>query len=406
MGEPVKVVYLSHRVPFPADKGEKIRTFHQLKYLLSKGIEITVFSPVSCDTELAFAQALQEKLPLKVETAKLEAAWIRKAKGLLTNRPISETHFYSVALAQKLKGYLENDMPDAIVCTSSAMASYLTAILKNNLLSSRCRLLMDFMDLDSDKWQQYASQSAWPLSWIYQREARLLAQAELAIYQQFDHCFFISANETTLFSKRLEENKKVSVLANGIDTEEFYPITKQMNTSAPVFLFTGVMDYLPNEDAVLWFVKSCWQQIITNWPEAKFLIAGMQPSQKIQQLAKLPGITVTGYVSDILPFYHQADIFIAPFRLARGVQNKILQAMACGLPVLTTSLGAEGIACSTGEHLLIANTEAEIIENISMLLTDEVLANKLSLAGPKLIQQKYSWEGALKQLPELLTGGV
>ena len=166
------------------------------------------------------------------------------------------------------------------------------------------------------------------------------------------------------------------------------------------------MDYLPIEDAVLWFVKSCWQQIITNWPEAKFLIVGMQPSQRIQQLAKLPGITVTGYVSDILPFYHQADIFIAPFRLARGVQNKILQAMACGLPVLTTSLGAEGIACSTGEHLLIANTEAEIIENISMLLTDEVLANKLSLAGPKLIQQKYSWEGALKELPELLTGGV
>ncbi len=400
----MKIIYLSHRIPFPADKGEKIRTFHQLKYLLSQGFDITVLSPVSDDNEVLFATQLEQALPLRVVTARLGPAWLRKLKGLISRQALSVSHFYSSALAEKLTETVRTSLPDAIVCTSSAMACYLESLRQKQLIPSSCRVLMDFMDLDSDKWQQYAAQSSGPWRWIYQREARLIDNAEQMAHANFDHCFFISANETNLFCARLGTSAKVSVLANGIDTQEFYPAHKPLNAAAPVFLFTGVMDYLPNEDAVLWFVKSCWQQVLQQWPAARFIIAGMQPSQKIQQLARIQGITVTGYVNDILPYYHQADVFIAPFRLARGVQNKILQAMACGIPVITTTLGAEGIACRHGEHLLLADDEQEILRQITAVLTKPELYGALQQAGPALIQQTYSWEGVLQALPALLTG--
>ena len=400
----MKIIYLSHRIPFPADKGEKIRTFHQLKYLLAQGFDITVFSPVNDDNEALFAEQLEQALPLRVVTARLGAAWLRKVKGLVSQQALSVSHFYAATLAQQLKAAIQHSKPDAIVCTSSAMACYVEPLLQQKIIPPSCRLLMDFMDLDSDKWQQYAEKASGIWRWIYQREARLIAQAELSAHAVFDHCFFISENETSLFCARGATKAKVSVLANGIDTGEFYPSPKPLQQQAPVFLFTGVMDYLPNEDAVLWFVKSCWEHILQRWPQAQFIIAGMQPSQKIQQLARLKGITVTGYVNDILPYYHQADVFVAPFRLARGVQNKILQAMACGLPVVTTTLGAEGIACEQGEHILLADNEQDIIAQVSALLTDPALYAKLQQNGPALIQQQYSWEGVLQALPKLLAG--
>jgi len=400
----LKIIYLSHRIPFPADKGEKIRTFHQLKYLVSKGYDITVFSPVSDDNEIQFAKALAKELPLRVQTSQLGAAWLRKIKGLLNQQALSVSHFHTANLARQLEAAVRHTPPDAIVCTSSAMAGYVEPLIQQKIIPASCRLLMDYIDLDSDKWQQYASKAHWPMRWLYQREAKLIAEAELSAHSAFDHCFFISENETNLFCARGAATAKVSVLANGIDTGEFYSSHKALNNQAPVFLFTGVMDYLPNEDAVLWFVKSCWQQVLQQWPEARFIIAGMQPSQKIQQLARIEGITVTGYVNDILPYYHQADIFIAPFRLARGVQNKILQAMACGIPVITTTLGAEGIACRHGEHLLLADDEQEILSQITAVLTNPDLYSALQQAGPALIQEKYSWEGALQALPALLTG--
>lgn len=400
----MKIIYLSHRVPFPADKGEKIRTFHQLKYLLAQGFEITVFSPVNDNNEALFAEQLEQALPIRVVTARLDPTWLRKLKGFLSQQALSVSHFYSASLEQQLKDAIDFSKPDAIVCTSSAMACYIENLLQNKVIPPSCRLLMDFMDLDSDKWQQYAEKANGIWRWVYQREAKLIAKAEQTAQLIFDNCFFISENETNLFCAHGASKEKVSVLANGIDTGEFYPNHKVLKQDAPVFLFTGVMDYLPNEDAVLWFVKSCWEQILQRWPQAQFIIAGMQPSLKIQQLARLKGITVTGYVNDILPYYHQADVFVAPFRLARGVQNKILQAMACGLPVVTTTLGAEGIACENGEHILLADNEQDIITQVMAVLTEPELYAKLQQNGPALIQQKYSWEGVLQALPNHLAG--
>jgi len=263
-------------------------------------------------------------------------------------------------------------------------------------------LMMDFMDLDSDKWRQYSKSSSWPMKWIYSREAHLLSKLELKIQQSFDHCFFISQNEVDLFHKHMNQSQNVHVLGNGIETSSFHPPEKKPKNIDPVFIFTGVMDYKPNVDAVLWFVEHVWEPIRDGYPQARFIIAGMNPSQAIKNLDRIPGIEITGFVDDILPFYHQSDYFVAPFTIARGVQNKILQAFACGLPVFASSMGAEGIECKDGEHIIIAETASEYLTAIDKLESDPFLKSAISDAALKLIHDKYSWDGKLKTLDHFL----
>lgn len=400
------IVVIAHRVPYPADKGEKIRTFHQLSYLVAQGHSVTVFAPAENAVDVTFARQLSEKLSIGVYTAPLASGWWRKVRALLMGQAISASHFYSHTLLQLINQSFNQQVPKVILATSSAMAIYVQYAIQHMPTSSRPRLLIDFMDLDSDKWRQYSATACWPMNWVYRREARLVAKLEQQSYHIFDQSFFISANEVNLFSRKLTETSKVAVLANGLDTNTFYPgpaREPQQITAAPVFLFTGVMDYLPNEDAVSWFVETMWPQIRKQYPAASFYIAGMNPSKRVQQLAKQPGVVVTGYVPDILPYYHQADIFVGAFRLARGVQNKILQAMACGLPIVTTPLGSEGISCEHGKHLFVASDPNHFVAAIEQLLTTPELRLQFSEAAVQLIQKNYSWHSVLAPLSASLT---
>lgn len=402
----MNILYLSHRVPFPADKGEKIRTFHQLAYLAEQGHALTVFSPLETKAEQAFCDGLARALPVKVGSSGLAASVWRKCLALITHKPMSVTHFYSRRLQRQLDRHLAAQPVDAIVCTSSAMADY---VFRSNLLQTRAgrdkpRLIMDFMDLDSDKWRQYQQQSKGLMRWVYGREAQLLSAMEQRIYHAFDACLFISENEVSLFSKTLGEQAKLHVCANGLDTTAFYPPANPVEKpQGPNLLFTGVMNYKPNEDAVLWFVETQWPAVRARWPEAQFVIAGMTPSARVQALAGQDGIEVTGYINDILPCYHKADVFVAPFRLARGVQNKILQAFACGVPVVTTGKGAEGIACAHNEHLLIGETPESLVQHIDQLARDSNLSQRLTNNALKLVQESYSWQGQLAGLGRLIS---
>ncbi|WP_349343055.1 TIGR03087 family PEP-CTERM/XrtA system glycosyltransferase [Marinobacter sp. MMG032] len=396
----MKIVILSHRIPFPANKGEKIRTFHQIQYLADCGHEITVLAPYELAEEISYGKALEERLKIKAIMFPLRPKWLRLARGVVTNNALTLSYFYSAGMQKAFDRLMSSGEYDAVLCTGSAMAPY---VFRNPELTGRdtsapLRLIMDFMDLDSDKWRQYQATSGLPMTWVYGREARLINRVELRSYELFDECFFISANEVDLFSRQLSENRKLRVLGNGIDTSAFYPARQGSVGNKPVFLFTGVMNYKPNEDAVLWFVGALWERIRTDWPEAEFIIAGMDPSSAIRQLGRRPGITVTGFVEDIVPFYQKADIFVAPFRLARGVQNKILQALACGLPVITTRLGLEGINATPGEDILIADTEQEFFEAAKKILETETVYNSLSLNGAELIQREYSWDSVLQDL--------
>jgi len=403
----LNILFLAHRVPFPPNKGEKIRTFNQLKYLSENNNKISVCAPLEQSNELDFFNVLADKYCQHVIYGELTNKPVRLLKGLLTGKALSVANFYAADLQNKFDELLKTNQFDAVIATSSAMAEY---IYKSKVLSGLKRkplLIMDFMDLDSDKWRQYADSSRWPMKWVYQREAKLLSCYEQQTTNYFDTSFFIADAEVELFKSQhngVGEDSvgKVLTMGNGMDTELFIPVDKPPENESPVFIFTGVMDYKPNIDAVVWFVESIWGNVIKIYPKARFIIAGMNPSSAVKELVNITGVEVTGFVDDILPYYHQADYFVAPFRIARGVQNKVLQAFACGLPVISTSMGAEGIDCVQDEHILIANNEVEFLSAVEKLETDQMLREAIKKNALSLIHEYYSWQGKLQVLDEVL----
>ena len=399
----MNIVVLSHRVPYPPNKGEKIRTFNQVKFLASLGHEIHLFSPYDNDEELNhFSLLEQQSICQSVSSFSLSAKPFRLLKGLLIGKSLSVANFYTERLQANFDRFILNQKVDAIICSASSMAEYIfeSSVLRS--ATSRPLLIMDFMDVDSDKWAQYQKSSRLPMSWIYHREHKLVSQFEVKIANKFDVCYLIAQAEVELFKRHVADVNNVQVLGNGLDSKTFYPPKTKIVNTDPVILFTGVMDYKPNVDAVVWFVENCWQQITEIYPNARFIIAGMNPNSEVIALKTKLGIEVTGFVDDILPYYHAADIFVAPFRLARGVQNKVLQAFSCALPVVSTPMGAEGINCVSGDDILIATDATEFIDKVVFLTKNQDLAKVIGQRALLLIEQQYSWEGQLKPIVDLL----
>lgn len=398
----MNIIVLSHRVPFPPNKGEKIRTFHQIQHLSELGHQIHLFAPYEDASELEYFNVLNDTLCQTVTAEPLQNKAVRLLTGLRKNQPMSVANFYNKALQQKFDEFLSSNSVDAIICSASSMAEYIFNSTVLNALDKKPLLIMDFMDVDSDKWGQYQQSSVFPMSLVYAREKKLLANYERQIVKQFDASYLIAQAEVELFNQNVLKSDKVHVMGNGLDTSDFFPPQIKQPNPEPVFLFTGVMDYKPNEDAVIWFVKNCWPTITSEHPNAKFIIAGMNPSADITQLADDKSLEVTGFVEDILPYYHQADIFVAPFRLARGVQNKVLQAFACALPVISTPMGAEGILCQADRDILIASTPDEFIARVDQLFAQPELAKNMGQNALQLVQNHYSWQGQLQPLVNLL----
>ena len=399
----MNILVLAHRIPFPPNKGEKIRTFHQIKYLHELGHQITVVCPFDDVKDPEYAKALQSRYCQQAHGEKLGSKYPRLLSGLLRGQALSVANFYQATLQTKVDALLQQN-PDAVLCTASSMAAYIFNSSVYPSLKKPPRLYMDFMDLDSDKWRQYAAKASGLKRWIFSREARLVGNFEKRIAEQFSACFFITETECQMFRQQNGDIGQIYAVENGLDTDAFHPPLQASNHDKPVFLFTGVMDYAPNIDAALWFVDNVWQSIRSRWPNAEFIIAGMNPSAKIQSFHQKDGVLVTGFVDDILPYYHQATIFVAPFRIARGVQNKILQAFACGLPVVTTPMGAEGIKCADGFSILIAESPQQFFAQIERLIVDAEHHRKITEQALHVIDSQYKWEALLDPMVNVLQG--
>ena len=412
---PANIIVLSHRLPYPPNKGEKIRTFNQLELFRTSGSNVTIFCPVESEDEIALAEEYAAVSGFTVVTATARYRKLSMLLGLLTGRALSVSNFYNSALQTLINNHLQTSPVDAVYCTSSAMAEYLFRANKTADAANPGKLeLMDFMDLDSDKWRQYREISKFPLSLIYRYEEWTLARYEARVQQRFDACVFISANEVELFQQRLPHDAdNLHVVGNGVDLEAFRPkpdlcvaadTPPAVDRSMPLkLLFSGVMDYLPNENAMLWFVDNVWDSLKHDRPEAELTIAGMNPSPAIQELAKKDGITVTGFVDDMLSCYHESNVFIAPFQIARGVQNKVLQAFACGVPVVTTAVGAEGIDCRSEEHYALAESPDDFLHQIQRLADDHDYHQRMAQNAIKLVNDKYTWDAMNAELFQLFS---
>lgn len=395
-------MFISHRVPYPPNKGEKIRTFNQIEQLSSLGHNVHLFSPLDKPQERIYFTELASSVCASVNYAKLIMKPARFLFGLLKRRPLSVSNFYSQELQLQIDRFLSEQKVDALVCSASSVAEYVFKSRVITGLQYPPLLIMDFMDVDSDKWSQYERQSSFPMKLVYSRESQLLNQYEKRIVNSFDACFLIAEAESELFKNKVVDSDKVHVMGNGLDTAAFYPAPAGVQNESPVFIFTGVMDYKPNIDAVLWFVDNCWAEIHRKHPNAEFIIGGMNPVAEIKCLDSRDGIIVTGFVEDMLPFFHKADIFVAPFRIARGVQNKVLQAFACGLAVVSTPMGAEGIQCENETDILLASRPNEFIDQIDRLVTESGLKQRLVKNALSLIEEHYSWSSQVSPLTNML----
>lgn len=393
------LLFLAHRIPYPPNKGDKIRSYHILKHLAgSYRVHLGAFVDDPHDMRYCDkVEALCEStclVPLSSTRAR-----IRSLSGLLKHTALSPPYFYD----KKMKDWVDSRMasvnPKRIFVFSSPMAQY---VLDWN--STQIRRVVDFVDVDSDKWRQYADCKSWPLSWLYRREAETLLQFEREIAMEFDASLFVSAEEAALSRQLVPEAAgSISYLENGVDHDFFMPDRDYDDPYAgrrDAVVFTGAMDYWANIDAVRWFAKEVFPEIRAEVETAEFAIVGARPSREVQELSSLPGVLVTGAVRDIRPYLAHARAAVAPLRIARGVQNKILEAMAMARPVVATRVAVEGIDIAGEDGLEVADNSSEFAEKTIRLLKS---------AGPSRIMssrdwvcRRYDWEHNLEKLDEHL----
>jgi sugar transferase (PEP-CTERM/EpsH1 system associated) len=397
------LLYLVHRLPYPPNKGDKVRSYHLLKHLAARHrIFLGTFIDDPED-EIHIETVRMMCAALHVERLNPAIARMRSLSGFLTRQALSLAYYRDTGMSAWVARTRTNCKIDATVVFSSAMAQY--APYDAHAGGAGSTTLVDFVDVDSAKWTQYASQRPWPLSWVYAREGKRLLDYERALALSARRSFFVTENETSLFLRRAPECEgKVEALGNGVDADFFSPDVLRpapfANGSVPI-VFTGAMDYWPNVDAVTWFVADVLPLLLQLSPKIRFYIVGRSPSPGVQALAS-DVVVVTGTVADVRPYLQHAAVVVAPMRIARGVQNKILEAMAMARPVVAAQDCVDAINANPGADLVSASTADDYVQAIRKLLQRPEYALEIGVAGRRCVVQKFSWDAHLSRIDPYL----
>jgi sugar transferase (PEP-CTERM/EpsH1 system associated) len=392
-----ELLFLTHRLPYPPNKGDKVRSYHLLKHLAARHrVHLGTFIDDPDDEQhLPAVQALCAS----VHAARLHprTARLGSLAGLLRNEPLTLAYYRDAGLDAWVRRLRERQSVDGVLVFSSSMAQYATAF--------QVPLLVDFVDVDSAKWTEYASAHRWPMSWLYRREGRQLLGYERHVAARADHSYFSTEKETALFRGLAPECAgRVHALSNGVDFDYFAPQAGRASPYAagelPI-VFTGAMDYWPNIDAVQWFAGEMLPALRQRWPAARFHIVGRSPGAAVRALAG-EHVNVTNTVPDVRPWLQHAAVVVAPLRLARGIQNKVLEAMAMARPVVAASVCTGAIDATPGVHLLQATEPADYVREVGALLADATRAASLGRAGRERVLGVYGWDGQLGALDSQL----
>lgn len=393
----MKLLYLVHRIPYPPNKGDKIRSFHFLKALAEK-YEVYLGTFIDDPDDKQYVDALKPYckdsfcVDLQPKLAKLKSL-----SGFLTGEALSLPYYRNAALQAWVDQTIAEQNIQHALIFSSPMAQYLENQAKVSLVA-------DFVDVDSDKWRQYAGSKTWPASWVYRREAQKLLNFETHIAGLAKTTLFVSEQEARLFKELAPAHAdKISFVNNGVDTEFFDP---QLSFACPfeknqlAIVFTGAMDYWANVDAVVWFAQQVFPLVKRQIPDARFYIVGSKPTAAVQQLADNDvSVIVTGRVEDVRHYVAHAGLVVAPLRIARGIQNKVLEAMAMAKPIVATSAAMEGIPGNPSLRIAVADIPQEFASQAVTVLQQ---APTVILEHRHYVQTEFSWQHNGERLCKLL----
>jgi sugar transferase (PEP-CTERM/EpsH1 system associated) len=391
------LLFLSHRIPYPPDKGDKIRSWHLLQHLAEHWqVHLGAFVDDPDDWQHL---AVLENVCADVELRAIQPASrkYRSLVGLFTGEALSLPYYRDAELSAWVEAKLADGM-DAVVVYSSAMAQFVMHVRD-------IPRIMDFVDIDSDKWLQYAQTKSWPMSWLYRREGHRMLDWERKVAAGFDGGLFVSAAEAADFRKLAPESAaRIGYFNNGVDAEYFNPASAYPNPypeGRRVLAFTGAMDYWPNIDAVIWFAREVMPEVRRAHPDVLFCIVGGRPGAEVRALES-EAVMVTGRVADVRPYLAHAAAVVAPLRIARGIQNKVLEAMAMAKTVVSSPQALEGISAKVGEEILRADSPAGFVASIDRALRGLDCGN----AARHRVMADFSWASSLKTVDAWLNGEI
>jgi sugar transferase (PEP-CTERM/EpsH1 system associated) len=388
----MKILYVCHRFPYPPKRGGKIRPYNMIRHLARRH-EVHVASLARSQEEATEGEGLRDfcaRYEMSVVSAPLQIA--RMLLRLPTLAPSSFGYFRSSQLARRIRDALAHESFDLIFVHCSSVAPYVERV-------AGIRKILDFGDMDSQKWLEYARYKPFPLSLGFALEGRKLEREERRLARRFDLCTATTRAEwETLESYRT--GVPTDWFPNGVDADYFSPTDAPSDPNTIVFV--GRMDYYPNQECMFDFCARTLPLLKSRRPGTRLVIVGADPSPAVRRLAEIEGVTVTGSVPDVRPYVRNAALMVAPLNIARGTQNKILEAMAMGVPVVTSKVAAGGVVALPDEHYLVATNPAEYAAAIERIAGDPAERARLAAAGRARMLSHHAWERSMRRLDAII----
>jgi sugar transferase (PEP-CTERM/EpsH1 system associated) len=389
----MNILYVCHRFPYPPKRGGKIRPFNMIRHLQAAGHQVTVCSLVRSEVEAEEGRGIAAHCAaFEMGHVSEPTQWARMVVRLPLLTPSSMGYFYSSELAGKVQQLLATQRWDLIFVHCSSVAQYVEHV-------TDVPKILDFGDMDSQKWLEYANYKPFPLSLGYTLEGRKMLRAEKRLAKRFDLCTATTRAEWQTLNE-YGTGAATDWFPNGVDADFFSPTDGAYD--ADTISFIGRMDYYPNQECMARFCKEVWPLIKAKRAAMKLLIVGADPSPAMRALGELPGVTVTGSVPDVRPYIRGSVLMVAPLAIARGTQNKILEAMAMGVPVVTSAAAAGGVDADAELHFLVADSAADIAQAVLRIVQSPQERARLAAAGRARMLSHHAWSRSMQRLDAII----
>jgi sugar transferase (PEP-CTERM/EpsH1 system associated) len=385
------VIYITHRVPYPPDKGDRIRNYHLLRQLArvaDVSLACLADEPLTGESRSVLEGLVRRLAIVPVSRAR---RWLRAGLSLAAGGSLSEGAFFETGLTELLDRWQAEGPADAVVVSASSLVPY----LRRGRMKS-VPAFVDLVDVDSQKWVDFADATAGPKRLLYRLEGRRLRKLESRLPAAVRGISLVSRAEADVY-EAFAGPGTATVATNGVDLDYFAPIEVEADAACA---FVGALDYLPNVDASVWFARDVWPLIRQRNPTAEFRLIGRKPTREVEALATLPGVKVVGQVPDVRVHLARAAVAVVPMRLSRGLQNKVLEALAMGKATVAAPPALAALRAEPSRHLLAAKTPKEWADAVSLLLGDPELRSALGRAGRQFVEEHHHWDRCLAPLTD------